>query len=239
MKFEKTFSVASSDVDINGNAKVSAYLKYFGETASLHLRSVSLGMDTLANEGKAFFLSRVSISIYAPLREYDEIEVSTWACESRAASFMRCAQIRRGGAIVAEIVSVWALVELATRRIRRVTDAAAPFECEEMLELDLPQRFRIPDDVQLSLSGEFSVAYSVCDRNGHMNNTFYPDVLCDALSSMEGKRVLSFSVHYENEAKLGEVFKVYASRDDGEGGYWFRTVRRDGKTGIEAMMMIE
>ena len=70
-----------------------------------------------------------------------------------------------------------------------------------------------------------------------MNNTVYPDMLCDFIPSMKGKMVVRCSINYLNEAPLGETFKVYRAEDDGS--YYFRTVRHDGSVGIEAEIVLD
>ena len=64
---------------------------------------------------------------------------------------------------------------------------------------------------------ERKVYYSNIDRNNHMNNTFYPDILFDYLpdsylDTLKGKTV---TVQYSSEILCGEHFTVYKKEEDG------------------------
>ena len=105
--------------------------------------------------------------------------------------------------------------------------------------IDPPCRINLRD-VTLSLCGEREVYYADCDGNGHMNNTVYPDMLFSFTPEAKqktGGRVVSLNVSFVSEAPLCDVLKVYTAQSDG--ARYFRTVRSDGKTNVEAEMVIE
>ena len=237
MKHFETFRINSHNVDLNDVVRPSAVLRYMQETANLQLYVHHPSLDELKAMGKAFLLSRMNMSIYSPLRKFEEITASTWACEGRGASFIRCSQIHRGDVLVAEQVATWALVDLETRRLLRHGDIEFDYGTDEMLELDMPVRFSIPRDLDMSLVGERTVYYGDIDLYGHMNNTNYPDMLCAFIPSMAGKMVARCSIAFLNEAPLGETFKVYRAYVDES--YYFRTVRHDGSIGIEAEIILD
>ena len=90
----------------------------------------------------------------------------------------------------------------------------------------------IPRGKELSFVGERKVVYSDADMNMHMNNAHYPDMFCDYIPELVGRRLAGFSISYANEARLNEKFDVlrYAEGND----FYFRTVLSDGKVGAEA-----
>ena len=68
-----------------------------------------------------------------------------------------------------------------------------------------------------------------------MNNTKYPDMICDFLPSMDGKWVSSLSLSYLREAAFGDTLTVSRTVAEGEGEtYLLRTTRPDGATCLEA-----
>ena len=105
------------------------------------------------------------------------------------------------------------------------------------MELDLPVRMKIPEEVNLALVGERTVEYADIDMNGHMNNTRYPDMLCSYLDSMQGKRVISITLHFQSEAPLGETIRIYHGEMDGV--HYLRTARENGSTNVEAEILVE
>ncbi len=238
MVWTEEYRINSHGCDCNGFVKPSEVLRYMHETANMQLLNCGPSNEELRADNKAFILSKVNMSIYDTLRAYDKIKVETWACESRGVSFNRCSRMYRGDDLVAEMLVVCALVDIETKQLCRVADVQFGFDAEDtVLELDAPGRIRIPAGLELALRGEHTVTYSQTDMNMHLNNTNYLDLFCDYLPNMKHKRVITVSINYSAEAPLGSTLKVYCAEDDGT--YYFRTVRDDGKTNAEAILMAE
>ena len=239
MKYTVNFTVNSHDTDLNGILRPSALLKYLQEAANLQMHTYGPDMRSLVSEqNKTFVVSRLSVNVYADLFAWDEIEVTTWANPSPGAAFRRSTQARRDGVIVAEMISVFALIDLQTGRLCRTSDVQFGFDTDDsVLDIDEPESFRIPADVEAALRGEHTVRYADVDYNMHMNNTVYPDVLCGFLPDIEKKRILSFALHYMHEAKHGQTFKVYVGSD--EDVSYLRTQLPGGSCGVEAIFMTE
>ena len=170
MKWTGAYRVNANEVDLNNIVSASSLLKYMQDAATSEMEEDGPSYDSLMEQGLSFVLSRIRISSYTPLHTHDRLEVQSWACESRGAQFNRCYRVLRDGIIVAEGVSVWALVGLRDRKLHRVTEFDFHYRQDDMLELDLPARFRIPEDAALVLNGERTVEYADADMNGHMNN---------------------------------------------------------------------
>ncbi len=238
MKWSINRTVSPHDLDLNDIASPSATLRFMMEAAYMQLQNCKPTMNELRAENKVFVVSRTSMSLYAPLNVCDEITASSWACDSKGVSFLRCAEITRDGKKVAELASVWALVNPESGTLWRVTDYTPSYETEPPSELDLPSRIRIPREIPLTLSGEYRVSYNDADLNKHINNTHYPDILCGFLPSMEGMRVIKFSISYLHEAPIGTTLKVYTSKED-DGTFYVRTVNEDGSVNVEAEILLE
>lgn len=235
MKQSKLFTVDSHDIDFNGIARASSLIRYMQETAEAHLRACGTSTDALRSSGRAFVLSRFSVSFYESASIYEDLNVQTWACESRGFSFERCYRILRGDSIIAEATSVWALIDIATHRPLRVNSFEVDLVPEDMLALDVPPRVICPAADKMHLRGEHTVSYRELDANVHMNNTYYPDMLCDTLD-MQGKRVYRMSINFLNEAKHRDSLNIYSTEVKGD--IYFKTVRSDGKTNVEAQLML-
>ena len=237
MKWTENYRVNSHDCDESGKVRPSAVLRYMQETANLQLHTLGPTDTELIASDRAFILSRINMSLYAPLHAYENISVSSWACESRGVTFNRCYEIRRDGELVAEAASVWGLIGISDRHIYKVEDIELPFTVDEPLELDSPRRVRIPKELSLALVGERTIVYSDIDKNRHMNNTNYPDMLCELIPGIENKLVLSLGITFAAEVRRGDSLKIYMAESDGT--YFFRTVRSDGTINVEAAIMVE
>ena len=238
MKWSGEYRIIANDVDCNDIVSTSAIFRYMQDAANSAMETDGPSYKELYDRGLAFILSRMRMSSYAPIRVHDKVEVQSWACESKGVQWNRCYRILRDGMIVAEAVSVWALCGVQDKKLHRVTEFDFEYRTDEMLELDMPPRFRIPEDVEMRLVGERTVEYADIDLNGHMNNTNYPDILASYIGAdMRGQRVISFGISYASEAPLGETLKIYSGISDGV--YYVRTVRENGQTNVEAEIMLE
>jgi medium-chain acyl-[acyl-carrier-protein] hydrolase len=234
MIWSENISVSCHDTDINGIVRPSPILRYMQEAANLQLYNLGPSNEHLRENGMAFVLARVGMHIYSPLHSYDKICAQSWACESRLSSFYRCGKILRHDETIAELVSVWALINIKDRHLYRVSEIPMNFKTDEMLYSDISVHVRIPHEIELKQTGERSIGYSDVDINHHMNNTNYPDMLCDFIGDMSGRRVISVSINFLTEAALGETIKISMANNGDI--YYFRTHKKSGAVGIEAIL---
>ena len=238
MKWSGEYTINSNDIDVNRVVTASQILRYMQDAANWQMETNGLSYDELfLNRGLAFVLSKIRVSMYAPIYSHQKITVESWACPSKGMTFQRCYRILREGMILAEAISAWALVGVKDRKLHRVSEIGDQYGMDEPLELDMPARMKIPEEVNLALVGERTVEYADIDMNGHMNNTRYPDMLCSYLDSMQGRRVISMTLHFQAEAPLGETIRVYHGESDGI--HYLRTARENGTTNVEAEIIVE
>lgn len=237
MKWTGNYIVNANDIDMNFVVTVSNIFRYMQDAANCQMEQDGPSYKELFDRGLAFIVSRFNISLYAPLHSHDRIEVQSWACESKGVTFNRCYRILRDGLIIAEAVSMWALAGVNDRKLHRVNEFDLNYGTDAMLELDMPARMKIPEEITFSLVGERTVDYSDTDMNGHMNNTKYPDMICSYIGDMKGQRVISMALNFVSEAPLGETLKIYHGESDGV--HYIRTVRQNGNTNIEAEIITE
>ncbi len=237
MKFTKHYTVMWHDTDGKREVRPSKILAYMQETANYQCMNAGLSLDELRDQkGLAFLLSRITLRLYRPLYAYDEIDVETWICDGRGLRFNRCFRILRAGEIVAEGYSVWALLDLNSKKLLR--SEAFPYDIQPDQPLEgLADRVRFPSPTLLHEAGRRKIVYSDIDYNGHMNNTHYPDMLCDFLPDANAVRVVGMSLSFLHEAALGHTLTVY--RYEENGNFYFRTAAEDGTACLEAVLFTE
>ena len=236
MIYTESYQVRWHDTDFNLTATPSALLTFMQETANHHLDAMGMPLDEIRDtRGVGFILSKLAMQVYAPLHAYDKIDVETWVGDDRGFRFHRAFRILRDNETIAEALTVWGLIRLSDHSLVRVEDFDAPFQPEALPEMKIPARIRFPLDPLLD-RGVRTVRYSDADYNEHMNNTRYPNMLCDFLPDMHGKFLTSINLSYVNEAQLGETLHGYARQD---GDVWYvRTVRENGDTNAEARITL-
>ncbi len=248
MKFSNKIKVNWHDTDAYRCVRPSKIVEYMQETANLQCETSGLPLDVLRDEkGLAFILGAMSIVIHKPLHAYENIEVRTWCKEAKSYIFQRFFEIVRDGEIVAEASSTWVLIDLNKKTMVRADHYdffEGKFYYDEPVPPEaLPKKARIAKDAELTIVGERKIVYSDIDYNMHMNNTHYPDMICDFLSELsdEGKpcRVKSISLSYIKESHLGAALILERSEADADGNILVRTKNEQGETCLEAVVCLE
>ena len=237
MKYTKHYTVKWHDTDANREVCPSQILAYMQETSHHHLREAGMSLDELRDKrGLAFILSRISIAFYAPLHADDKIDVQTWVLDSRGLSFLRCFRILRANEVIAEAHSVWALLDIQQKQLLPITAFPYDIEPDEPLDAKLSARLRIPPLSAMESVGLRRIVYSDVDYNGHMNNTHYPNMLCDFTPDIFQKRVTGMTLSFLHEATFDHTLTVH--RTAHQDGFAFRTVDEDGNACLEASLSL-
>lgn len=244
MIYREPIRVRWHETDLNRTVTPSHIVTYFQETANHQLHDCGCDLDTLRDERRvAFLLGRIAVRFHRPLHAYEDAECSTWTCPGRGMNFERCFRLERNGETVAEGYSSWGLMQIDERRLLRVDEMDFPVEPEPAILPDgVPIRFRVPPVGEMELAGTRRIGYADIDYNGHMNNTKYPDMLCDFTPEISSLRVRGLTMSFLQEAAYGKELRVYRAPyqgKDGSTGYLFRTVDGEGNTCLEAVMLTE
>ena len=229
-EFKTNIFVDIHDVDYNGIAKTSSLMRYIQSAAQTQLTENNMSYEELRDMKRCFVLSRIRMEITQPIRAYAPITAITYPCESRGYSFLRCYELIQDGISVAKAISVWALIDTDSRSLVRVNDFDLNLPLCTPNELVLGH-IKMPSE--LIEVGKYGVHYGDVDQNRHMNNTKYPDMYSNYLP-LEGKMIKAITIHYNNEAKIGDKLRVYKAQAGDS--YFFRTVRSDGKVNSEAQI---
>ena len=238
MKYTEKYKVRWHDTDAARKVRPSELLVYMQETANRQFESAGRDLDRERDTKKvAFILSRISLDFYSPIRAYEEIEVDTFTCESRGFSFERGFVIRRGDETVAKGASVWALVNLENSSLLRAESYDVGFENEPRVVTETPLRIKMPKQDEFEYVGKRKISYSDIDYNMHMNNTKYPNMLCDFMDIADTEKISGMSLSYLHEAAFGDEIDVYRVKTDT--GYFFKTINNDGKVLLEALVALK
>ncbi len=214
-EYTMPLTVTSFDAGADDCIRLSAVLRYQQEAGERHLGPAGLGWCALSEKGMAFVTSRWHARIHRLPRMEERVTLTTWHRERRGPRFFRCYEWRDGqGELLIESVMQFALLSATDHRLLRGTEFDA-FHVEDQPERTVscadPARWTTP---ALSPLWDFTVRWSDTDRNGHMNNTRYGDLLCDALPG--GPTGLTdVQLHFAGEAKLGETITLSAAEEAG------------------------
>ena len=96
-------------------------------------------------------------------------------------------------------------------------------------------------DAELKEVGKRRIMYSDIDYNMHMNNTHYPDMICDYIDEMTGDipyYVSGMSLSYIKESHLGATLTVTRGEMSEDGRINVRTLNEAGEPCLEAIVKL-
>lgn len=247
MRYTENYTVTSHDVDIRNHLRPSLLQRYLMETADHQMRDRKPSYGEFFSQGKAFILTRISIEVFKQIQKYDEIQVETWRCPEKGATFIRCFTVLCRGELMAKGYSVWAVVNHQTGKLYRASEVdLSNYETEQPHEMQLPERFRLPKDVPFVCAGEKTVFYSDVDINLHMNNTHYADMLWNFIPEVWEKEITSVNLRFLKEAPLGANVEVYRAElgtslpeDPRAEEIWCFYSKVNGQTNVEAQIGVK
>ena len=240
-KFTRNTYMDTYNTDIARRATAGGVLRQFNETATQNMAAFPPSYDELLDMGKALMVSRMDIEILQPPMMEEPVQCSTWPVMPKGAVIRRCYEIRKDGTLLARGSSDWTLVETASRKILRMdADTFPNYSFGDYVDL-FGKKFHISRETAAGMetAGTHRVTLRDCDCNGHMNNTYYVDLLCDFIPELydyENHWVRSVRLHFAKEAPLGSEITLRRCKDGD--AYLFQTFLEDGSLNIECRIGI-
>ena len=230
--YTETMTVMNADADFRSLLKPSALLRYVEQVSADHARTFGMTDQFFKDYGVAFLVGKQALKFDRVPQRAEKLTLLTRVEASRRGSVKRITTVTDAeGKQVAMVDCRWIVVSLAENRILREPGWTVDGFWNETVEGELPLQLHKCRE-GLTSAGEWTVRYSQCDLNGHLNNAFYLDLVCDALPlDVVRKGPVTFaSINYHREVPMGETVEVfYAPSAEG----WYIIGKHNGQTSFE------
>ena len=210
--------IENYEVQPNGNVRLSTLFRLFQKSAEEDLDNLGMTYDILRASGIVFILTKITLKIYKDIKVHDVISVTTRPRTCKGVSFIRDFDVFCASERAAYATSAWVLLDINERKLLRTSAleklGTIPLDDSNFVDIQEKRIRLIPDSLLRTDVRE--VYYSQLDRNLHMNNTFYPDIVYDYMpddfkKSDAGKLI---TVNYINEVMCGEKFDIFTKAID-------------------------
>jgi len=208
--------------------------------ATDHADALGLSGDTLIREcGAVWMIARQYIRLRRPIAYSDALRITTWhRGADKTPTVLRDFDIFAGEERVGEAVMSWVLANVATRKLVKplsvpiVADSKRPAAVKDIVPAKIP----LPEGMAKVLTR--TVNYSDTDINGHMNNTRYADVACDALryDRHSGRFIAEAQFNYLQESFPGDELDIFAAQHGGT--HYVRGADGGGKPRFDVSLTI-
>ncbi len=210
--------IETYDVQPNSDVRISALFKLFQKAACDDCDNTGMTFDVLKYHNIAFVLTKMTLQIFEDIKVYDDIKIITKPRGCRGASFLRDYEIEKDGNIVARCCSEWVIINIEKRRILRPTCldelGGIPVDNSDIFEISSPDMNFNEENMEHTDTRK--VYYSHIDRNNHMNNTFYADIVYDYLPDRYkiSLKDLKITIRYVAEIVCDGKFEVFTSESE-------------------------
>ncbi|MDL2218946.1 hypothetical protein LJC04_01210 [Ruminococcaceae bacterium OttesenSCG-928-O06] len=231
LSYEQQFTAFYFECDLWDRMAPGAVLRRVQEISTAQCDALGINEALYRRTGTVFLLAKLSLQVQRMPRLLEDVRIETRAYGMKRAVYQRMTSLHNAqtGEKLCETDARWILVDTETRRIRRKPlDEFLPLFNEEPgaeghnMDIVRPKT--------LYPIKEMRATYTLCDRNGHVNNTKYADIVCDhlpieQLRAAVPKRMLLW---YHSEIPLSSSFSL-AGAPSGENGYYFVAAQQDRK----------
>jgi len=233
--WEEAYRLRSYEVDFQNRLRLSALFHLMQETASNQIERQGVGIGVLRIENAAWVLSRLLIVMDRYPGWGEEILVKTWPRGIERLFALREFLITsRQGEVLGRVTSNWLLVDLTTRRPKRVE------EVFKRMPIDPGQRAldrrleKLPPLESPEEAHSVRAAYQQIDLNRHVNNAHYLGWILNSfpLEWHQRYHLAGLQINFLAETRLGEVLTICRERSgEGEGlSQGIEGRKNDGKT---------
>ena len=206
------------DIEEHGWIRGSSLMHAFETIASAHVDSLDLGFEQMIAQNRIWVMTKIKYVIYKKAEAGVNYHLGTYPRPKKAITFYRDYYLwDQDGEVVAAATSQWCILNFETRRPER-TDIEVPGPCidHEPFEKGI-EKIRWTPEEGSSLVGRHLVTEEDLDKNQHVNNCRYADMIDEVMGQSAHREV---NIHFAKETVLGDEILLYADADeraDGEG----------------------
>lgn len=204
MPYSMDSRVRYSEVGRNRRLTLTAMIDYLQDCATFQCEDLGVGVDYMAANRKAWFLTSWNIAIMQYPYLGESIKVQTWATDLGRIQYRRDFRILdSNGETAAAAHSDWVYMDLAAGRPSSMPDEERQLYGHEAPVgiPEAPRHIRLPKDMKPV--EHIHVMKSHIDTNNHVNNCQYIRLAIGM--APDGFRVTSLRAEYRRAALLGDT----------------------------------
>lgn len=227
------FTVRAYAVDADKNIQVPDLVRLMHETAMQHVLRLKLSVWDLEPQQLAWVLTRITVRIHRLPRLGERIHIVTNPSGfERIRTYRDYRVFNEQGALLASAVSLWFLMDTASRRLARVPEVIKTQIESIVAQLTdfLPKPdTKAPTFGEATAERHYQVGYHELDFNDHLNNIYYAQWLLDAIPGAFQQKhdLVQLDIFYKNECVLDDQILAQATPLDKL--HWQQRLLKEGQ----------
>ncbi len=200
------------EFDFTEQLKPSAIMQYFQDVATTHAEELGVGFSSMKSRKMCWVISRMSISLIKSPKVGDRVIVQTYPRKPSIVDAIRDYWLySNDGEILAKGTSKWCVLDFENRAIRRVAPLFN-FDSKSYYASELYENGNVKLDElnEYDSKKTLTVQITDLDRNLHMNNAKYGDMIYNCMSTdfLSKHRLTKLDMNFLMELKEGEQYYV-------------------------------
>ena len=211
------FKAESFHVDCEGRLFLGVLGNNMLNAAGRHADARGFGINTLKENNYTWVLSRLAIELNTMPTDGQSVTIETWIeAVYRLFTDRNFAIKDADGKVLGYALSVWAMIDLSTRKpVDLLTMNAGTLP--EWLDTERPCLCEKPGRIKCAATEaemSYTILYNDVDINGHHNSVKYIDHILDLfpLDFLRSHTIKRFEIAFVNEGHYGE--RIDAFRDE-------------------------
>lgn len=214
MKARYSYEVMPQDVDGSRQIRLYALENYLLNVAGRDADASGFGIRQLLPYGYTWIITRLNLELTCLPTHNEILDIETWVEQNAHMLSLRNFRIYRGGTLIGQAKSVWAVLDLKKREIVQAFDLPVfgPSSVDgEILSLSKPMRIgnmTAPNGIV-----RHTIRYSDIDYNGHCNSCKYLEIMLNAKMPDVHNFPIRLDINYMKEVHLNDVIETHFLED--------------------------
>jgi len=229
-------------VDFNGRLTMGVLGNHLLNCAGFHSTDRGFGIASLNEDNYTWVLSRLAIELDEMPYQYEEFTIQTWVENIyRLFTDRNFAIINKDGKKIGYARSVWAMINLATRKPADLLalhgGGIVDYVCEESCPIEKPSRIKVDTQEIVSV---IVAKYSDIDINGHVNSIRYIEHILDLfpIEMYKTKHIHRFEMAYVAESYYGDELS-FIKQQVAEGEYHLEVKKNEDEVVCRSRVIFE
>jgi acyl-ACP thioesterase len=227
------FTVRAYAVDADKHIQVPDLVRMMHETAMQHVLRLKLSVWDLEPQQLAWVLTRITVRIHRLPHLGERIRIATHPSGfERIRTYRDYRVFNEAGELLASAVSLWFLMDTASRKLARVPEAIKTQIESILAQLTdfLPRPNSKAQAFKEAIAERrYQVGYHELDFNNHLNNIYYAQWLLDAIPGafQQKHQLIQLDIFYKNECMLDD--QIMAQANPLEELHWQQRLLKEGQ----------
>lgn len=221
MIFSQHIEIPSYLCDINDRLHTWAAVRVCQEVTEHHGNSTGIGFYKLLERNHAWVITRSLYNIYRLPNAFEAIDLSTWSRGNNGLIAMRDYRMNAAdGEQLLTGTSYWAMIDMTSRRVVRLTDEIVGYENHDILATEHASldKIKLPADMASDEpSLQTPATFAMLDHTRHVNNSEYIKLIFDVLhdKGFDTQRPFTLELNFNLESRFGEQLTIHHRLLDG------------------------